>query len=42
MDVDEFINVLLQKKRKIKIYPISEMNWQDVGQWDEYNKLSLK
>jgi len=42
MDVDEFINLLLKKKKKIKIYPISEMNWQDVGQWDEYNKLDLK
>jgi len=42
MDVDEFINILLKNKRKIKIYPISEMNWQDVGQWEEYNKLNLK
>lgn len=42
MDVDEFINILLKKKKKIKIYPISEMNWQDVGQWDEYNKLNIK
>ena len=31
MDVDEILNILLKKKRKIKIYPISEMNWQDVG-----------
>ena len=30
------------KDAYLKIYPISEMNWQDVGQWDEYNKLSLK
>ena len=42
MDMDELLNILIKNKKKIKIYPISEINWKDVGQWDEYNKLKAK
>lgn len=39
MDMDELLNNLIKKNKKIKIFPISENSWKDVGQWEEYNKL---
>ena len=42
MDMDELIQILKKKKKKIGIFPVSEMNWTDVGEWSEYNKMILK
>ena len=37
-DADEFIQILLKKNKKIKIFPISENAWKDYGIWKEYFK----
>lgn len=37
-DMSDFIKKLIQKKYKVGIYPISEIDWQDVGEWPEYFK----
>ena len=39
MNMDQLIKILKNKKKKIGVYPISENNWYDVGEWSEYNKL---
>ena len=36
MDVTELIKKLKRSKKKIKIYPIDDENWFDVGQWSNY------
>jgi len=38
-DIDEFLNILLKNRKKIKIFPISDLNWKDTGDWKEFNKL---
>jgi dTDP-glucose pyrophosphorylase len=38
LDFTEFLMKAKKKKLKIKIYPISDNSWIDVGQWDEYKK----
>ena len=35
--MNDFIKKLI-KKYKVGIYPISEIDWQDVGEWPEYFK----
>ena len=35
MDVTELIKKLYHSK-KVKIYPIDDENWFDVGQWSNY------
>tara|TARA_A100001011_G_C14310673_1_gene845417 strand:+ start:1207 stop:2250 length:1044 start_codon:yes stop_codon:yes gene_type:complete len=37
-DADQFIEILLKKKKKIKIFPIAENAWKDYGIWKEYFK----
>ena len=37
-NMNDFIKKLIQKKYKVGIYPISEIDWQDVGEWPEYFK----
>ncbi len=37
-DMSDFIKKLIQRKYKVGIYPISEIDWQDVGEWPEYFK----
>ena len=37
-DADELIQILLKKRKKIKIFPISEEAWKDYGIWKEYFK----
>ena len=39
MNMDQLIKILKNKKKRIGVYPISENNWYDVGEWSEYNKL---
>ena len=41
-DMDQFIKLVLKKKKKIKVYPIMQKNWIDVGQWDKYEKSIKK
>jgi len=41
LDFDQLIKKLKLKKKKIGIFPISEKNWTDVGEWSDYNKLVL-
>lgn len=36
MDVTELIKKLKTNKKKIKVYPIDDENWFDVGQWSNY------
>jgi dTDP-glucose pyrophosphorylase len=36
LDMNQFIQKLIQKKKKIKIFSVSENNWYDVGNWTEY------
>ncbi|WP_299764748.1 nucleotidyltransferase family protein [uncultured Dokdonia sp.] len=40
--ITHLIEKLLEEKRKVGVFPISEGSWMDVGQWDEYNKTSTK
>ncbi len=37
-NMNDFIKKLISKKYKVGIYPISELDWQDVGEWPEYFK----
>ena len=37
-NMNDFIKQLMIKKYKVGIYPISELDWQDVGEWPEYFK----
>ena len=41
-DMNELIDLAIKKKFKIKIYPVSEKQWIDVGQWVEYKKIVEK
>jgi dTDP-glucose pyrophosphorylase len=40
-DTDELITLLIKKKFKVGVFPISSDSWLDYGQWSEINK-SLK
>tara|TARA_Y100001958_G_C21246283_1_gene576620 strand:+ start:4894 stop:5940 length:1047 start_codon:yes stop_codon:yes gene_type:complete len=37
-DMDELLRISKNKKLKVKVFPISENNWLDIGQWSEYQK----
>ena len=39
LDMDKLMKLLKQKRKKIGIFPVSEKNWTDVGEWPEYNKM---
>ncbi len=41
VSMSELINNLLNKNKKIGVFPCHENFWKDIGQWDEYEK-SLK
>ena len=41
-DMNELIDLAIKNKFKIKIYPVSEKQWIDVGQWVEYKKIVEK
>jgi dTDP-glucose pyrophosphorylase len=38
IDMDELIRLAKLKKKKIGIFPISDHQWVDIGQWNEYQK----
>ena len=42
IDMNELIELAIEKKFKIKIYPVSDKQWIDVGQWVEYKKIVEK
>ncbi len=35
-DMTDLINLLLSKKERIGIFPVSEHSWVDVGEWEKY------
>ena len=37
-DFTDLIDICIKNKKKIGIYPISEDQWIDMGQWNEYQK----
>lgn len=39
LDMNELIQVAIKKRKKIKIFPVAEKEWIDVGQWVEYKKI---
>ena len=41
-DMNELIYLAIKKNFKIKIFPVSEKQWIDVGQWVEYKKIVEK
>ena len=38
IDINDLIEVLVKKKVKIGVHPISTDSWFDYGQWSEINK----
>lgn len=38
-DFVDLLNKLIKNKIKIGVYPISELSWQDTGDWTSFNKL---
>jgi len=40
-NMTDLINIALDKKKKVGVFPVSESAWIDIGHWSEYNK-SLK
>ncbi|MBL7068252.1 MAG: CBS domain-containing protein [Candidatus Omnitrophica bacterium] len=41
-DMTDFINVLLEKKENVGVYPVSQRSYVDIGQWEEYKKYTDK
>ncbi len=41
-DMPELINVLLKNKKGVHAYPVSEGDYIDIGQWEEYRKALKK
>ena len=39
VDMDDFIIRLKKKKKKIGLYQIDYYKWQDLGNWENYNKF---
>lgn len=38
LEMNDFINLLKRKGKKIGVYPIDDSSWQDIGEWTEYQK----
>ena len=38
LEMNDFINILKRKGKKIGVYPIDDSSWQDIGEWTEYQK----
>ncbi|MCF7885650.1 MAG: nucleotidyltransferase family protein [Candidatus Marinimicrobia bacterium] len=41
-DITDLIEILLNEKEKIGVFPISSGSWVDIGQWAEYKKTIEK
>lgn len=37
-DITDLIKIILDRKGKIGVFPVSEKSWRDIGEWDEYLK----
>jgi NDP-sugar pyrophosphorylase family protein len=35
-DITDLAQKLLNEKRKVGIFPVSEKSWKDMGNWDEF------
>lgn len=40
-NANELINRAKKKGFKVGVFPVSESNWQDTGQWSEFSKIKL-
>ena len=38
-NMNNLLDIIKNKKKKIGVYPINDDSWSDVGQWSEYNKF---
>ena len=36
--MNDLINVLQKKRKKIGVFPIKDIEWQDTGNWPDYMK----
>lgn len=41
-NMDKLINILLHKKLNVSVYPVTQDQWLDVGNWSVYNKTKEK
>ena len=39
-DMNQLIELLLNKKKKISVFPINEDEWSDLGNWNSLKKFS--
>ena len=40
LDMNQLIDLLLKKKKKISIFPINEDEWNDLGNWNSLKKFT--
>ena len=38
INMDQLILKAKKNKKIVKVFPVSESQWLDIGQWDEYRK----
>ena len=36
INITDLINKLLEKKRKVGVFPVTEKSWKDIGEWNQY------
>lgn len=41
-NMNELIGVLLEKGKKVTMYPVNENDYMDIGEWDEYKRAAEK
>ena len=41
-DMDDLVRRLIENDKKVVIYPVNERDYIDIGQWDEYKKVTEK
>lgn len=37
-NITDLIQIILNRKGKVGVFPVSEKSWRDIGEWDEYLK----
>ena len=37
--MNDLINILQKKKKKIGVFPIKDTDWQDTGNWFDYMNI---
>lgn len=42
LDMTDFMQVLLNEKENVGVYPVSQKAYVDIGQWEEYKKYTEK